>query len=166
MLFFCIFAQKRGRLNAAACDADGMVNQNRKSTALLRLAVLPCTVCGLLPCIFPILVHYIFRRPFACFAGVRKRKAPRRSRLGSVDNQRCGGVFGKKYPPAASKMLARCPTLLCFFPCIRAFFTQKTVSQAECQQTLGCSRESGCGRRFRRRRRGRGGIGWWASRIG
>ncbi|MFP5075398.1 hypothetical protein ACLD9W_11210, partial [Neisseria sp. WLZKY-1] len=34
------------------------------------------------------------------------------------------------------KMLARCPTLLCFFPCIRAFFTQKTVSQAECQQTL------------------------------
>jgi hypothetical protein len=26
--------------------------------------------------------------------------------------------------------------LLCFFPCIRAFFTQKTVSQAECQQTL------------------------------
>ena len=31
-------------------------------------------------------------------------------------------------------MLARCPTLLRFFPCIRAFFTQKTVSQADCQQ--------------------------------
>ena len=33
-------------------------------------------------------------------------------------------------------MLARCPTLLCFFPCIRAFFTQKTVLQADCQQPL------------------------------
>ncbi|WP_424034914.1 hypothetical protein, partial [Neisseria bacilliformis] len=42
----------------------------------------------------------------------------------------------KKHPPVASKMLARCPTLLRFFPCIRAFFPQKTVSQADCQQTL------------------------------
>nr|DAR17186.1 MAG TPA: hypothetical protein [Caudoviricetes sp.] len=34
-------------------------------------------------------------------------------------------------------MLARCPILLRFFPCIRAFFPQKTVSQAECQHALG-----------------------------
>ena len=27
--------------------------------------------------------------------------------------------------------------MLCFFPCIRVFFTQKTVSQTECQQPLG-----------------------------
>ena len=37
-------------------------------------------------------------------------------------------------------MRARCPTLLCFFPCIRAFFTQKTVLQAECQQTLAAGK--------------------------
>ncbi|WP_204372365.1 hypothetical protein, partial [Neisseria bacilliformis] len=47
--------------------------------------------------------------------------------VGCVDIQPCGSIFGKKYPPAASKMRARCPTLLCFFPCIRAFFTQKTA---------------------------------------
>ena len=34
-------------------------------------------------------------------------------------------------------MLARCPTLLRFFPCIQAFFTQKTASQADCQHALG-----------------------------
>ena len=54
--------------------------------------------------------------------------------IGAVNNQPCGGVFGKKYPLATSKMLARYPTLLRFFPCNRALFAQKTASQAECQQ--------------------------------
>ena len=30
----------------------------QKSTALLRLTVLACIVCGLLPCIFVVLAHY------------------------------------------------------------------------------------------------------------
>ena len=67
------------------------------------------------------------------------------SSYGGVGTRSCGGVFGKKYPPAASKILARCPTLLRFFPCIRAFFTQKTASQAEYLHPLPafCGRFSG-----------------------
>ncbi|WP_315285881.1 hypothetical protein [Neisseria bacilliformis] len=55
--------------------------------------------------------------------------------LGSVDNQPCGGVFGKKYPPAASKMPAGVQPCCAFFLAF-GIFSQKTVSQAECQQTL------------------------------
>ena len=46
---------------------------------------------------------------------------------GVAEIQHCGGVFGKKTASAALKMLARCPTLLCFFPCIREFFLKKPL---------------------------------------
>ncbi len=41
--------------------------------------------------------------------------------LGSVDNERNGGIFGQNSPSAALKMRARCSTLLRFLPGIRGF---------------------------------------------
>ncbi|WP_373753671.1 hypothetical protein, partial [Neisseria weixii] len=49
------------------------------------------------------------------------------SNLGSVDIQRNGGVFGQKSTSAALKMLARCSTLLRFFPRIRGFCLKKPL---------------------------------------